>query len=252
MNTLKKIRFLNSNTLKILAAVLMLVDHVGILFFPQDFIFRKIGRLSMPLFAFAISEGCRYTRDKLKHFVLPFCLGVLCQIVYYFFDGSLYMCILITFSLSILIIYAMQFLKQKLFDKQARLSTKILAVLLFIATLVGANLFCNLKGLDVDYGFWGVMTPVFASLFDFKNTNAPELLQKTDILPLRVACMAIPLLFLANHTVFSLSIFALLALPILLLYNGEKGKTNLKYFFYIFYPAHLAILEGVYLLLYVF
>lgn len=250
MNALKKIRFLNSNTLKILAAVLMVIDHVGLMFFPSRLFLRKIGRLSMPLFAFAISEGCRYTRDKVKHFLLPFGLGVLCQIVYYFFDnGSLYMCILITFSLSILLIYAMQYFKQKLFDTQATTASKIFAGLLFVATLVGANLFCNLKFLYVDYGFWGVMTPVFASLFDFKNTDAPPLLKRADALPVRVACMTIPLVFIAFNTVFSLTIWALLALPLLLLYNGEKGKVKMKYFFYIFYPAHLVLLEGIYLLL---
>jgi hypothetical protein len=39
--------------------------------------------------------------------------------------------------------------------------------------------------------------------------------------------------------------YSLIAVPILLLYNGERGKYNLKYFFYIFYPAHLVILQGI-------
>ena len=35
----------------------------------------------------------------------------------------------------------------------------------------------------------------------------------------------------------------LFALPLLALYNGQRGKWKMKYFFYIFYPAHLAILH---------
>ena len=39
--------------------------------------------------------------------------------------------------------------------------------------------------------------------------------------------------------------YALLALPLLLLYSGKRGTANLKYFFYIFYPVHLAVLQGI-------
>ena len=86
-----KLRFLNANALKFLAAALMVVDHVGLLFFPYNLVFRAIGRISMPLFAFAVSEGCRYTKNKIRHFALIAGLAVICQLVYYFFDGSLYM-----------------------------------------------------------------------------------------------------------------------------------------------------------------
>jgi undecaprenyl-diphosphatase len=42
---------------------------------------------------------------------------------------------------------------------------------------------------------------------------------------------------------------SLLALPLLYAYNGKRGKLKLKYFFYIFYPTHLVILEGIVMLM---
>lgn len=249
MQTLQKLRIFNGNSLKILAAIIMLVDHIGILFYPQELIWRIIGRISMPIFAFMIAEGCRYTRNKAKHFLLPFCLGVICQIVYYFFDnGSLYMCILITFSLSILVIYAMQYCKRCLFDKNASLVLQIFSTILFVGSIAFVYTLCQL--LTIDYGFWGCMTPVFVAIFDFHQIPAPDKLKKLDVLPLRVACLAIALLlFHLNNPYPYLSIYAFLSLPFLVLYNGEKGKKNLKYFFYVFYPLHLALLQGLAMLL---
>ena len=43
----------------------------------------------------------------------------------------------------------------------------------------------------------------------------------------------------------SIQILSLAALPLLLCYNGRRGKWNLKYFFYIFYPVHLAVIQGI-------
>ncbi len=74
--------FLNGNTLKFIACITMLIDHVGLILFPQFAIFRILGRISFPLFAFMIAEGCRYTKNKLKHFLMIFGLGILCQLAY--------------------------------------------------------------------------------------------------------------------------------------------------------------------------
>ena len=249
---LKKARVFNANTIKLLAAFFMLIDHFGLVFFPKVLWLRGVGRLSMPLFAFAISEGCRYTRNKAKHFFLLFALGVACQIVYYIFDPStLYFGILITFSFSILLIYALQFFKSKLFDKECKVWKKCLYFTPFLALLIAVNAFCRYFALD--YGFYGVLMPVFASIFDFHRIPAPDSWKKLDCLPLRIFCLAVPLLLLTVSYVgefSSIVFYAFLALPLLLLYNGEKGKRNMKYFFYIFYPLHLGLLEGTYILLY--
>ena len=39
--------------------------------------------------------------------------------------------------------------------------------------------------------------------------------------------------------------WSLLAVPLLVLYNGKPGRVRMKYFFYIFYPLHLVILYGI-------
>ena len=103
---MSKLRILSGNILKIIAAISMVIDHIGFMFFPDLLILRLIGRIAFPIFAVMIAEGAKYTKNKLRYFLTIFLLGVICQVVYYFFDDhSLYMSILITFSISILLIY---------------------------------------------------------------------------------------------------------------------------------------------------
>lgn len=251
MDTLKNLRIFNINTIKVLAAVFMFIDHLGLMLYPDLLWLRMIGRLSMPLFAFAIAEGCRYTRNKWKHFFLLFGLGAVCQAVYTIVDpNNLYFGILITFSFSTLMIYAMQFAKKCTFEKERKWWKSTLAWLLFAALVAWTYIFCQY--FTVDYKFYGCMLPVFASIFDFHRIPAPDIVKKLDVLPLRVLCMAIPMipLLFAGAMGIQITWYSLLAIPLLLLYNGQKGKRNMKYFFYIFYPAHLVLLEGIVVLTY--
>ena len=104
---------LTGNALKIIAAISMVIDHAGLMFFPNMEIFRIIGRLAFPIFAFMIAEGCRYTRNRLRYWGMLTALASLCQIVYYFFDGSAYFSVLVTFSAAILVIYALDYWKRR-------------------------------------------------------------------------------------------------------------------------------------------
>ena len=250
MDTLKKLRIFNSNTIKILAAVFMFIDHFGLMLYPHTMWLRMIGRVSMPLFAFAIAEGCRYTRNKWKHFLMLFGLGAICQIVYTIMDPhNIYFGILITFSFSTLMIYAMQFAKKCTFEKDCPLWKTLSAWLLFAGLVAGTYIFC--QHFTVDYKFYGCMLPVFASIFDFHRIPAPDAIKKLDVLPLRVLCMAIPMIPMMYAGMgVHITCYSFLAIPLLLLYNGEKGKRDMKYFFYVFYPAHLVFLEGVLILTY--
>ena len=89
---------LTSNQLKVLAMVTMTLDHIGVQLFPGVLWLRVAGRLAMPIYAWMIAEGCRHTRDRKKYLLRLASLALLCQIVYFFAMGSLYMCILVTFS----------------------------------------------------------------------------------------------------------------------------------------------------------
>ena len=219
----KRFALLTGNQLKLIAAAAMLLDHTGILLFPGVQLFRILGRLAYPIFAYMIAEGCRYTKNKLRYFLMLFGLGAACQIVYYVFSGDTYLNILLTFSVSVLLIYALQ---------ASYASSKTVWSAVFAAGVVAA------VGLDMcltfDYGFWGMMTPVLVSFAHVRRF--PRWAE--------VVLLGCGLVLLAAEY-GAQQYCALLCLPLLLCYSGRRGKGNLKYFFYIFYPVHLMILQGI-------
>ena len=240
-----KIRFLSGNMLKILAAIFMTVDHIGVVFFPRVAAFKIVGRLAMPIFAFMISEGARYTKNRLKYLGLIAALATVCQTVYYFAMHSTYMSILVTFTLSILMIYALDGVKRELGRGKILPLRLIIAVALFIASIAFSYAFCS--RFTVDYGFLGTLVPLFASLPDMKKSGI-TLPEWCDSVYFRIAALGIGLFLLAG-SLNSIQIYSLLALPLLCLYTGKRGRINMKYFFYIFYPLHLVVLEGIHFLI---
>lgn len=220
--------FLSGNALKLLAALFMTIDHVGVLLLPHVIVLRILGRLALPIFAFMIAEGCRYTRNRLRYFGSVFALGVLCQIVYYIADRSLYFSILITFSLSIATIYALQDWKEQKTPRSA---------LVFFGAVAGV--YALNRVFAIDYGFWGCMLPVFAAAFQKTAWDRPWV---------NLGMLGLGLLVLAAD-LGQIQYYALPALPLLACYNGRRGRWKLKYFFYLFYPIHLVILQGIALLL---
>ena len=92
---------LSGNVLKIIAAVAMTADHVGLVLFPTVPVLRQIGRLALPIFAFMIAEGCAHTRNALRYFLSVLTLGLVCQTAYTVAMGSWYLCMPLSFSFAI-------------------------------------------------------------------------------------------------------------------------------------------------------
>ena len=99
---------MNATTLKIIGMIAMTIDHMGYFLFPNIAGFRIIGRIAYPIFAYMIAEGCHYTRNKARYFMSVFCIGCSCSLVLYLSEKSLYQSILITFTCSIVLIFALQ------------------------------------------------------------------------------------------------------------------------------------------------
>ena len=222
---------LTSNQLKLIALLAMTIDHVGLYLLPQYTIFRIIGRLAFPIFAFMVGESCRYTNHPGRYLSTVFSIGTGYQIFCLLVMQSLHLNILLTFSLSIALIYAVRW-------GQAGKGLRWLmsAFVFFFAAFVCEGLPRLLPDTNyaIDYGLSGVLLPVFVFLGDTKWE--------------KLAGAAVGLVFVAL-SFGGVQWYSLLALPLLVCYHGERGTWKLKYLFYIYYPLHLVVIWGIGMLL---
>ena len=71
---------IDSFTLKMIAMLSMLADHIGAVLFPEQILFRVIGRLAFPIFAYTLVEGFFYTHDIKKYMCRIGILALLSEI----------------------------------------------------------------------------------------------------------------------------------------------------------------------------
>ncbi len=231
---------MTSNQLKTVACITMAIDHVGFLLFPNIIILRYIGRIALPLFAYFIAEGCLHTRSKTKYFLQIFAMAIACQLFYIgesIIGGgiySVYLNILFTFSLSIVVCSAYLRLAETVREKNKKRLAKDIA--LFAAALC-LSVFCC-TGLSwvfgipvtIDYSMAGVLLPLSALIFTDKKKRFIAFSIGT-VLYCLFWCFDRPYVW-----------FALLALPLIALYNGKRGSRKMKWVFYFFYPLHFAVI----------
>lgn len=203
---------LNSFQLKILAIVTMMLDHIGAVFFPKILIFRIIGRISFPIFAFLVAEGFFHTSDVKKYITRLGVLAIVSEVPFdLLFYGTLihlgHQNVFFTLCLAVTAMYWMN----KSYNVVMKFGIGFLFLLL-------ADV------LHTDYMSMGVFL-VFIFYFwrEYKMTKY-------------IMAAAANILFMGG-----IQIYGTLALFPISLYNGEEGK-KIKKFFYLFYPVHIIIL----------
>lgn len=217
---------MSSLTLKIIAVVTMLVDHVGFLFFPEEEILRIIGRVSFPLFAFLIAEGFIKTKDVKEYLKRLSIFAVISQVPFFFFErvaglSGIHLNILFTLALGVLTLLVI--------TKVRNLPIKILGVLALLALAYFGNF---------SYGVYGVLSILGSYLF-LKNRKAG--IPVLSILPFLETAR----LFLVN--IFFLQFFAVFSLVPIYFYNGNQGTKISRWLFYWFYPVHMAVLTLIFI-----
>lgn len=217
---------LSGNQLKLIALICMTIDHIGLILLSQYTVLRIVGRLAFPVFAFMIAEGCRYTRRMGKYLASLTAVAALCQVLYFVTLRSLDMCIMVTFSLSVGIIWLLRTAQEKKSVPYGVLALAGVAVAYFLTDVLPVLL--PQTNYSIDYGFYGVLLPVLLYLLKARWQQLAAMLAVLSVLALDAA--------------WDIQWFSLLALPLLALYGGHRGKWKLKWLFYIYYPVHLAVI----------
>lgn len=196
--------------LKLLAILAMTADHIGAVFFPEIPLLRWIGRLAMPVLSFFIGEGLRHTRSPRRYLLRLTGFALLSELP---FDLAFYGGIewghqnaYFTLALGLLALWAIQ-------------SRGMEGWLLALTAALAAEL------LGCDYGMYGVL--LILLLDRFHRARSEQL----------AGAALLNLAFFGLQT----QTLSLIALPLLWLYNGKRGRDDRR-LFYLYYPAHLCVL----------
>ena len=236
-------KIINNNTLKIIAIILMLLDHLWGTIIPGNQWMTLIGRMAFPIFAFLIVEGFFHTSDLKKYMKRLFIFGLISEIPFnLIYTGSIifpfHQNVMFTLLLGLLIINEIDKLKNT-----KEIKKKIIPILkIFLFLLISIIGF-------VDYGVTGVLTIVVFYLFrGFKLAWIGQLISLILLYIVFFEGQSV-ILNIFNYEYFlPLQSIGVLSLIFIWLYNGEKGKNNklIKYLFYSFYPVHMLVIYLIY------
>lgn len=224
----EKIKVFSGSTLKIIAILSMTIDHFaavvlywGFLYYNQPIyedtplytvytiyrIMRNIGRIAFPIFCFLLVEGFIHTSSRSKYLLRLAVFAIISEIP---FDLAVQnqlvtweRCnVFVTLCLGFLAMWALEYFQNKMY-----VSIPIVIGIAYVAYFT-----------HCDYDYRGILLILIFYVFRYYRA-------------LQVIGGALSLYWEWP------AIFAFIPL---LMYNGKRGRSS-KYFFYLFYPAHLLL-----------
>ena len=242
---MQKYKILNSNELKLVAIIAMTVDHIAWAMFdgyptaPLPIFMHIIGRLTCPIMCYFIAEGYHYTKNINKYTFRLFAFAFISHFAYIFASNAFF-----DFK-SFIPFYYGDFLNQtsvmwslawglvmlRIADsKKVKLTCKVLLVILICIITLPSDWSC------------------IASLCIMAiGTNRDNLKKQMAWMIFYVALYSLVYFFAIDKVYGVLQMGVILSIPIIAMYNGSRGKNEkinkfMKWFFYIFYPAHLFVI----------
>ena len=215
----ENIKGINTFTLKLIAILSMTIDHIGYLLFPKVTLLRIVGRIAFPIFAYLIAEGFVHTGDVKKYLLRLGIFAILSEIPY---DLVISGNVLDLEQQNIFFTLFAGLLAISLVSKTKSIVLQFgsIAVIALLAEFI-----------KVDYGSVGVMMIVLFYVFRERKTE-------------RFFIVAMLILLIPGST----ALYALLSFIMIALHNKEQGP-KMKWIFYLYYPVHLFILYGIYVLI---
>ena len=259
-------RGLSGTALKLIALGLMVLDHIHYFFEYTGLIpewFSMLGRLAAPLFLFCVVEGFAHTHNRRKYF---FRVWVIAAAMGSLLFAMAYFGVLLNFVVLMPIWQGMDWLRQR------RILRGLIAILIPILWPFALSAVVNLIpalgypipalgypaayismsilpawSLIVDGGVVFILQGIL--LYALRNRRvwqvaayaAVSLAFYVGLVGWQVTQQGLPLSALLTEAYQWMEIFSI---PLMLLYNGERGRGYQK-LFYVFYPAHVYILYAL-------
>ncbi len=190
--------------------VTMFIDHFGAMLYPDVLIFRIIGRLAFPIFAFLIAEGCIHSKNKKNYLKRILLCASTYQIIAWILEPNTGLSVVWGYVLAVCFAMSMDWAKRDW--KKRYIMPEMIAILSCFALIA---------------------TNTSYLCFSFLFILAAYLIKKPW---LRYLAMTAVLLILG--VCYELQMFGLLAMPLIMLYKGNRGNLKLGRFMYWFYPLH--------------
>ncbi len=228
---------LSANALKTIAMLTMFLDHLGKTLTDQYWM-TYVGRLAFPIFAFLIAEGYDHTKDFNAYWKRIFRYALLSEIPFNLMFGSpIYPAgqnVLFTFLIALTVM--------RLID-QAWQKQWWVGILTGAAATLAGCLLAVLSG--TDYHGFGVLTVI--CLWVFEKVKFGWLLQLLSLLLINwklIAGECFTIMLGEYELWIPFQCIAVLAMLPIALYNGKLGRGGKRFQMaaYIFYPAHMAVL----------